>query len=406
MNNIKIKYYYFFRGSLKTHLHLYEGWVKIANEYGIPLELITFIKLKRWFEQKELISDFKKKDHLKIYFGGFVFIETIFIFIFFMWQILKNQKTIVLLKKRSYKHFISLKKIFKEKIKIIIELEGDNEAEIEYLKKHPYKLGFYDSYIKKSIRANKNLEKALLYFDKIIVLSPYHKQLLENKYEIDGLNKKIEVFSTGVDVENFYFSEDLREKTRKELNLGSKYTLIYAGNAFYSWQNVFRTIEIFKLIKDNVNNNALMILLIRAEDHYIVNEFLELLNLSDADYILSSVPSDMINKYFNAADLGIILRHNHLMNEVSSPGKIHEYIASGLPVLMTKGISNFDEKLKGNNFISIIDDMDDNEEVIEKIKEIMNISVHDRQKIHDWAYHNISTKSFGDKYSEMFVELV
>jgi len=39
------KYFYYFRGSLATHVQFFEAWTNAVRENGIPMELITFLDL-------------------------------------------------------------------------------------------------------------------------------------------------------------------------------------------------------------------------------------------------------------------------------------------------------------------------------------------------------------------------
>ena len=54
-----------------------------------------------------------------------------------------------------------------------------------------------------------------------------------------------------------------------------------------------------------------------------------------------SVPHDRVPAYLAAGDGGLLLRERSLINEVASPVKFGEYLASGTPVIISDGIGDY-----------------------------------------------------------------
>ena len=382
---------------MKTRVHLYKGWVDIARKNGLPMELVTILSLPTYLKQWRLVRKYKAINYFHII-CGIPKIDSLVTRIYFFLILLFNKRVIVHLRKQSPTPFDSLRKIFGNRLKYIIELEGDYESERNYLIEHPYKEGFYDSYVESMGRHISLLKTRLEKAGHILVVAPKLKQLLIERYPDLGFRQKIDVIPTGVDCEKYYFSEEMRDEYRKKLRLENKFVMIYIGNAYYSWQNVFRTIEIFKLVKDKITENAFLILLIRQQDHSIVEEFIEQLSLSDGEYILTQVNHEEIPKYLNASDIGVLLRHKHIMNEVASPGKFGEYVACGLPVLMTEGISNFSEELSKTDYGVVLRDMDDDDEIVSKIVPFLKYDKEERVEISEWARRKFSTEAYAQTY--------
>jgi len=398
--SLKVKYYYFFRGTLATHVHFYKGWVDAARKRGLPVEMVTILSLRTWLDQRHLVKKYEAVDyfHILLALGGLF--GHVLTFFFFAWACLCNDKVVVHLKKRSPGSFDFLKRLFPNKLRYIIELEGDFEAEKEYLLEHPYKAGFYDNFINDAKRQAVDLKAMIANSDHVFVVAPALKQLLIGRYPQLGLDSKISVIATGVDCERRFFSEELRTDFRKALGLEDKFVMIFIGNAYYSWQNVFRTIEIFKLVRNRLVRNAFLVLLIRQQDHCIVQEFIEELALAPDEYLLKQVPAEEITRYLNAADLGLLLRHEHLMNRVAAPGKFGEYVACGLPVMMTNGISNFSDMISDTDYAIVLDDMDDDNEIVVKIEPFLPCDNDKRAQISDWARRNVSIEAQADVYVE------
>lgn len=59
--------------------------------------------------------------------------------------------------------------------------------------------------------------------------------------------------------------------------------------------------------------------------------------------ILRSVPHGQIQNYLAVADLGLLLREPNSVNRVASPVKFAEYLACGLPVLVSPGVGDFSD---------------------------------------------------------------
>lgn len=397
---LKTKYYYFFQGTLATHVHFYEAWVNAARGQGLSLEMVTVLSLFTWYKQRLLVKKYGSFDYFHILFSVGGWVSIVVACLFFLRALLRYDRVVVQLKKQPPELFDLLKKLFPSKLRYIIELEGDPESESEYLLEHPYKPGFYDDVVKRAKRQAAMLEQRIQKCDHVLVLSPYLKQLLIERFPGLGLESKISVISTGVDCDQRFFSRTLRYETRKALDLKDKFVMIFIGNAYYSWQSVFRTIEVFRVVKDRLASNAFLILLIRKQDHSIVQEFVADLDLASDDYLLRCVPPEEVTRYLNAADLGIIFRHEHLMNRVASPGKFGDYLACGLPVLMTKGISNYSEMIDQTGYAIVLEDMDDDDEVLRGAKTFLEYSIEQREEIYNWARKNVSVKAHADKYVE------
>ena len=71
------------------------------------------------------------------------------------------------------------------------------------------------------------------------------RSMLNLRYPDLRLNEKIILAPMSFKKGSLFFCTELRKIQRQILGLNDKLTILYMGNAFYSWQNVFRSIEIF-----------------------------------------------------------------------------------------------------------------------------------------------------------------
>ena len=273
------------------------------------------------------------------------------------------------------------------------------------MEKHQYKKGFYDDLLKRLALDIKNQKLTYKNADYLTFGYSPMKEMIIKRYPDLNLEKKIILsppmtFSKG----SLFFSTSIRNTVRKKLGVNDSYLMIYIGNAYYSWQNVYRTIEIFQLIKSNLNKCTFLILLIRKKDFPIVNEFIDQLKLRPNEYLLTNVHHEEIYNYLNAADIGISLRHNHIMNETTPSGKILEYLGCGLPVLTTQAMGEISTMVEKNRFGVVLKNMDDDNEVIKKITPFIEHNESRRIEISKWANENISMDANINKYVEKLNE--
>ena len=398
-----IKYYYFFRGSLDKHIEFYKGWVDIARKKDLLMEMVTTLYFLNYLNQQKLIKHYRSIPYIHIVVCP-PFIASVFTFFFFFHKLLRHEKVIVHIRKRSPRPFELLKRIFKDRLRYLIELEGDIFAEREYLLAHPYKKGFYDDVTSRTKKKEPHFRDQLERADHIITVTQRLRDIQEDRYPGIGVLQKTTVMPTGVNTDLIRYSPDDRTRMRQELGIDDRFVLVYTGNAHYSWQNVHRTIEVFQLIKRELKPNAFLMLLVRAPDHEIVKEFIAELGLADGDHLLTEVPHTEMNGYLNAADLSILLRHYHPMNEAASPGKFGEYLGAGLPIITTGVVCNAHEVVEKGYGI-ILEDVDDNNEIIEKVRPYLEIDERRREEISGWAQERFSTDSYAEIYVNTMMSL-
>jgi len=400
----KTKFIYFFRGSLASHVGIYKSWVDLARDNNQPMEMFTVIDFKTYFQQIEKVNYYKKNKCIKILISPHRFFNSIISFIYFLLLSIKYQRIVIHLRKQEPRIIDKLKKYFNNKIQYIIEIEGDFESEVEYLKQHPYKVGFYNDIFEVANDSIKAMKYKLRKADHILVVTENLKDIFTKRYSELDLNEKISVIPTGADANKFFYNENLREKYRNHLMISDKFVFIFIGNVYYSWQNLKRTLEVFKLIRDKeLANNPFLMLLIRRQDYGIAREFIEKVGLEKKDFLLTNVNHDEVNAYLNASDVGVLFRDDHIMNNVASPGKLGEYLSAGLPVLISKGIANYSEQVKSGGFGVVLNDFYDDNEILTKITRLLNDTK--RNERSKWAKNIFSVQAYKDVYINLLKSL-
>lgn len=386
MKVLKTKYFYFFRGTLATHVQFFEAIRDVCSQNNVPIKLITFLKPNVYIKQFHLVKKYRDKS-FKIFITPIPYYLTTIIYFFIATMF--SKRTVVHIKKRNPESFQSLKKIFGNKLILITDLEGDRVSEEKYLRARTNNKAHYFSYNKNFKEMINDEKHTLSKYDIIFVQNGFFKELLEERHP--NIKSKIYIshlmsFKKG----NLIFDENLRRNYREKLKWNKNYIITYIGNVYYPWQNLSKTIQIYKRVKNELYSDAKLLLLIREADHNIAEYFITKFKLNSTDYHLNEVHHNEINGYLNASDLGVVLRDFHEMNKVVTSGKLLDYLGSGLPVITTSVIENIANQLKANNYGLVLDYLDVENIPIGKVKETIELDSNKRKEISNWANDNLS----------------
>jgi hypothetical protein len=123
-------------------------------------------------------------------------------------------------------------------------------------------------------------------------------------------------------------------KVRKQLSFtDSDVVLVYSGSSA-KWQS-FHILEetVTKALTQNPSLKLLM-LCKAGEEKALADKF-------PGRVIQKWVDEDEVHSYLQAADYGLLIREESITNKVSSPVKFAEYLAAGLPVIISENIGDY-----------------------------------------------------------------
>jgi glycosyltransferase involved in cell wall biosynthesis len=119
----------------------------------------------------------------------------------------------------------------------------------------------------------------------------------------------------------------------------------------------------------------------------------------EAGVILRSVPHGEIQHYLALADLGLLLRERNAVNRVASPVKFAEYLACGLPVLVSPGVGDCPDIVRRERVGYILDGS-------VPFGQIASEVLADRSKFRDRC-REVSARYFdGSRYLNLYKDLV
>ena len=164
----------------------------------------------------------------------------------------------------------------------------------------------------------------------------------------DPKGRPLEVIPCCVDMNRFgETTADFRDAIRKKLNVNGRRVLAYTG-ALGGWYLSSEMADFIALAHERDPTIFALVLtqsVIQAESF---KTRLGQLDLSPADYWMGTVSPDEMPDYLAAADFAFCFIKPAYSKLSSSPTKIGEFLASGLPVLCNAGIGDTDELLLAN----------------------------------------------------------
>lgn len=132
------------------------------------------------------------------------------------------------------------------------------------------------------------------------------------------------------------FNFDMKKEAKVKLGLEGKNVLLYMGHK-KAWQLTRDVIELYLSVKKDIGDVFIIFL---TDDVEGIHKAFKALRQPEVDYMVRHVPHEEVALYSYAADAGIIIRDDSIVNRASSPVKFSEYLASGNPVLVSASVGD------------------------------------------------------------------
>lgn len=184
--------------------------------------------------------------------------------------------------------------------------------------------------------------------DGFVVLTEKARELLfPGAIDDDGHGKPVEVIPCCVDFTRFEAQGHLtREDVRRELGLEGRRVMVYVG-ALGGW---YLTEEMSELLATaHRRDTSTFSLILTQSDPEMIGEPLRRRGVKEEDFLVRKVEAAEVPHYLKAADVAISLIKPCYSKLSSSPTKIAEYLAGGLPVVSNTGIGDLDVVIEDDN---------------------------------------------------------
>jgi glycosyltransferase involved in cell wall biosynthesis len=133
-----------------------------------------------------------------------------------------------------------------------------------------------------------------------------------------------------------------RERVRARLGLTESVVLVYVGK-FTGWYMQEEMADFF--VAARTLDERLHFLILTQGDGAVMREALDRRGVAAPHYTITFAPPDEVGAHLAAGDCAISFIRPSPSKASSSPTKIGEYLAAGLPVAATAGVGDLDEVL-------------------------------------------------------------
>ncbi|WKZ59050.1 MAG: glycosyltransferase [Cyclobacteriaceae bacterium] len=189
--------------------------------------------------------------------------------------------------------------------------------------------------------------------DHVVVLTEKAKQILKSW----GRNHAVSVIPCCVDTDFFtpYRVEDASKLSiRQSLNLKSnEFVLTYIGS-LGTWYMLNEMLDFFKSLKLLQEDAKFLILTGELKD--TIYAVAEERGVKTTDLIIKRVQRNEMPIYISISDFTILFIRNTFSKQGSSPTKLGESLAMGIPVIANAGIGDIDVLFKDGNIGMIIEE--------------------------------------------------
>jgi glycosyltransferase involved in cell wall biosynthesis len=189
-------------------------------------------------------------------------------------------------------------------------------------------------------RLTKAMERrALAASDGVVTLTEKIWPIISSWDGLRGRKLEHSVIPCCIDLDSFSFNAADRERRRRELNLDDRFTLVYSGS-IGGWYLSDKMADFFvKLLKHTSNAYFLWL---TPGDPQLIMTLMNERGISTTEYLVKKLASADVPSYLSAGDAGIAFYKPGFSKLATSPVKVSEYLACGLPMIMNAGIGDSD----------------------------------------------------------------
>jgi glycosyltransferase involved in cell wall biosynthesis len=167
-----------------------------------------------------------------------------------------------------------------------------------------------------------------------------------------------EVVPCCTDLDRFRFRQNDRDRVRAELNLQDRFVLVYSGS-IGGWYLTDTMADFFvTLLKRKPSGHFLWL---TGGDRGLVEKLMSDRGVNLDQFTVRNVATADVSGYLSAADAGIAFYKPTFSRLATSPVKISEYLACGLPVIVNAGVGDSDTFVVAQKVGAVVKDFNEDE---------------------------------------------
>lgn len=180
----------------------------------------------------------------------------------------------------------------------------------------------------------KLIEKCmLLTADHIVVVSDRFKQHVLSEYpnHATAIKEKISIIMCGVAPENIVSSDVPKTAPHDPIRL------VYSGT-LDGWTTPELLAKTYRQILEHNTQHNFVLNIYTTSNQESIHKALLAESIDSIKYFIQRLKSDEVASMLRENDIGILVREKSIVNEVSFPVKLGEYLAAGLPVVINSAL--------------------------------------------------------------------
>ena len=181
--------------------------------------------------------------------------------------------------------------------------------------------------------------------------------------------KHISQIPNAVNSNRFFWDIKTYKNSINSMKLDNRFVVVYSGT-LRKYQRIDKMLDVFKRILQCVPEA--LFLFLSPDSAKKIQYYFEQFNIPNRNYRILSVSPNMLAKYLTVGNVGFLLRGNNYLNRVAWPTKFAEYLACGVPVMITRSLGEQSLIVEKYGLGVVIEDLEDNCEIDNKIAIILN----------------------------------
>jgi glycosyltransferase involved in cell wall biosynthesis len=243
---------------------------------------------------------------------------------------------------------LSLKRRFG--LKIIFDVRG-LMAE-EYVEADHWKANGVPARITKAMEA-----RVLRSTDAVVTLTDALWTFMQDWPSLRSRSVVHETIPCCVDLNKFRFDQQQREVLRAELGIADRMVLVYSGSVG-GWYMTDEMAAFFSVLRQQ--NAGAFFLWLTHGSPAIVESAVKKYGIEPKDYAVKKVAPGDVPGYLSAADAGVAFYRPGISRLGTSPVKVSEYLACGLPVVINAGLGDSDNLVLRERVGALVSDFNAN----------------------------------------------
>lgn len=206
-------------------------------------------------------------------------------------------------------------------------------------------------------------------------------------------HKNYQIIPCGVSNKLFFFSDALRQSTRKKLGYDQHDRIVIYSGGMAKYQGFPEYVKMFRKLHEQNGNYKFLV-----ATPYLERAAASLHDLPAGSYQLISAPFEEMNALYSASDFGALLRPPSPVNNVASPTKFGEYCLSGLLVIMNDSVE------QSRRFAEMLGNLILCDSTIHT-RSLAILNNEERETLSQEASRLLSREALADKYLQLYFNL-